>query len=164
MNSVRPVPVPRDLQRRDHASGGGESRRLGGLLPALRRLGGDPALAALNSAAVAVNGVQMLWAGYFPLPDPRHAGHTPFIVASTLLPVLLAAALWRHGGPGLKAYLVSTLVLLAAVTLLRSGLSGLTRYEYGGLLQRVSTLTIFPPIGVGAWVLARRLRRLRGAA
>src|SRR5690349_18559119 len=48
-----------------------------GFFRALRRLGGNPALAAVTSAAVAMSGVQHLWAGYFPLPDPRHAGHPP---------------------------------------------------------------------------------------
>ena len=164
MNSGPTCRRAHDLQRRNHVAGSREPGRLGGLLCALRRLGGNPALVTLTSAAVAVTSVQALWAGYFPLPDPRHGGHLHVIVAMVLLPVLLSAALWRHGGRGLKAYLVATLILLGAVTLLRSGLSGLTKYEYRGLLQRVSMLTVFPPIGVGAWVLVRRLRRLRGAA
>jgi len=42
---------------------------------------------------------------------------------------------------------------------LRNGLSGLHRYEYRGLLQRVLTLAIFPPVGVAAYALASRIRR-----
>jgi hypothetical protein len=52
---------------------------------------------------------------------------------------------------------VGTLVLLAAVLTVRSRLSGLDRYEYRGLLQRVFTLAIFPPIGVAAYALASRI-------
>ena len=135
-----------------------------GFFSALRRLGGNSALAALTAGAVAMSGVQTLWAGYFPMPDARHGGHPAFIVAMVLLPVLLAAALWRHGGPALKAYLVGTLLLLAAVFPLMTGLSGLDTHAYRGLLQRVFTLAIFPPIGVGAFVLAWRIRRLPAAA
>jgi len=129
-----------------------------GFFLALRRVRINSALAALTAAALAINGVQHIWAGYYPIPDPRHGGHLPFIVAMTLLPVLLTAALWRQVGTGLKGYLVGTLVLLASVLTLRSGLSGLERYEYRGLLQRVFTLAIFPPIGVAAYALASRIR------
>lgn len=133
-----------------------------GFLLALRRLRINTALAALTAVALAMNGVQSIWAGYYPIPDPRHAGHLPFVVAMTLLPVLLTATLWRQGGTLLRVYLVSTLVLLGGVLTLRSGLSGLDKYEYRGLLQRVFTLSIFPPIGVGAYVLATRIRRRPG--
>jgi hypothetical protein len=117
----------------------------------------NAALAALTAVALAINGVQHIWAGYYPIPDPRHGGHMPFIVAMTLLPVLLTAALWRQVGTGLKVYFVVTLVLLAALLTLRNVLSGLDRYEYRGLLQRVYTLAIFPPIGVAAYALASRI-------
>ncbi len=128
-----------------------------GFFLALRRMRINSALAALTAVALAITGVQHIWAGYYPIPDPRHGGHLPFIIAMSLLPVLLTAALWRQVGTGLKVYLVGTLVLLAAVLTVRSGLSGLERYEYRGLLQRVFTLAIFPPIGVAAYALASRV-------
>jgi hypothetical membrane protein len=128
-----------------------------GFFLALRRMRINAALAALTAVALAINGVQHIWAGYYPIPDPRHGGHMPFIVAMTLLPVLLTAALWRQVGTGLKVYFVVTLVLLAALLTLRNVLSGLDRYEYRGLLQRVYTLAIFPPIGVAAYALASRI-------
>src|SRR5262245_55266931 len=58
-----------------------------GFFGALRRLGGHPGLAALPAVVVAVNGVQTLWAGYYPMPDPRHGGHPVFVVAMLLVPV-----------------------------------------------------------------------------
>jgi hypothetical membrane protein len=130
-----------------------------GFVFALRRLRINPALAALTVVALAINGVQQIWAGYYPIPDPRHGGHLPFIIAMTLLPVLLTAALWGQVGTGLRIYFVGSLVLLVAVLTLRSGMSGLDRYEYRGLLQRIFTLTIFPPIGVAAFALASRIRQ-----
>jgi hypothetical membrane protein len=128
-----------------------------GFFLALRRVRINSALAVLTAVALAINGVQHIWAGYYPIPDPRHGGHLLFIVATTLLPVLLTAALWGQVCTGLRVYFVSTLVLLATVFTLRSGLSGLDRYEYRGLLQRVFTLAIFPPIGVAAYALASRM-------
>jgi hypothetical membrane protein len=128
-----------------------------GFFLALRRMRINSVLAALSAVALAINGVQHIWAGWYPIPDPRHGGHLPFTVAMTLVPILLTAALWRQVGTGLKVYLVGTLVLLAAVITLRSVLSGLDRYEYRGLLQRVFTLAIFPPIGVAAYALASRI-------
>src|SRR5260221_601672 len=69
-----------------------------GFLRATLRLGVNPTLSLLIFLALATNGIQMLWAGYFPLPDRRHAGHPPFIIATTLLPILLTAALWKGSG------------------------------------------------------------------
>jgi len=37
-----------------------------------------------------------------------------------------------------------------------SGMSGLDTHTYRGLFQRIFALTVFPPIGVAAYVLARR--------
>jgi hypothetical protein len=130
-----------------------------GFWRALRRLGASPALALPTSLAVAANGVQSLWAGLHPMPDPRHGGHPAFILAMILLPPLLTAALWRHSRSRvLQAYLLATLALLAVMIPLMSGATGLDTHTYRGLLQRVFTLTIFPPIGVAAYVLARRVR------
>jgi hypothetical membrane protein len=132
-----------------------------GFLLALRRLGVHPALAWLTAAAVAVNGVQTLWAGIFPMPDPRHGGHPVFVVGMLLLPVLLTAVVWRRTrSPALRVYFVATLVLLAAMVPVMSGASGLDTHAYRGLVQRVFTLAIFPPIGVAAFVLARRVGEL----
>ena len=133
-----------------------------GFFLGFRRLGVNRVLTLLASAAVAVNGVQTLWAGYFPLPDPRHGGHAPFKVAMILLPFLLAGALWRHASPPLKAYFVATLLLLAAMFPIMSGISGIDTHAYRGLQQRVYTLTVFPPIGVAAYALRKRIRALPG--
>jgi hypothetical membrane protein len=132
-----------------------------GFLRAFWRLGARRVLALLASIAVAINGFQCLWAGLHPLPDPRHGGHTVVVIAMVLLPILLTATMWRLSDSRLlKTYLIATLVLLAAMFPIMSGLTGIDRYAYRGLLQRVFTLTVFPPIGVAAYVLAKRMKAL----
>lgn len=129
-----------------------------GFLRAALRLGVNRTLSLLVFLAVATNGIQMLWAAYFPLPDPRHAGHPPFVIAATLLPVLLTAALWKGSGPILKTYFVATLILVAAMI-------GMNPTNVRGLTQRIYTLTVFPPIAVAAIALADRYRKyLAGVA
>ena len=132
-----------------------------GFLRALIRLGIPPLLRILTFLAVAMNGAQSLWAGAYPMPDPRHGGHPTFILAMLLLPPLLTASLWRLADRRLKTYFIATLLLLIAMVPLMSGMSGLDTHAYRGLLQRVFTLSIFPPIGISAYVLARRLKGLR---
>lgn len=136
-----------------------------GFLFAFRRLGVGPVRSLPASAAVALNGVQTMWAGYHPLPDPRHGGHPVFVVGMVLLPVLLAAALWgRRVSPLLKAYLLATLLLLAVIFPIMSGISGIDTHAHRGLQQRAFALTVFPPIGVAAFVLSRRVRAGGGPA
>jgi len=110
--------------------------------------------------AVAVAGLASLWAGYYPLPDPRHGGHPAFLIAFLLIPFLLAADLWKSGPAALKVYLAANLLLLVAMVPIVSGMTGWDTHTYRGILQRVFALTVFPPIGVAAYVLARRIRAL----
>ena len=72
---------------------GSPPRRLGRLRRRLRGLGVHPLLAWLTSLAVALGGCGSLWAGYYPLPDPRHGGYPAFLIALLSLPVLLAIVL-----------------------------------------------------------------------
>jgi hypothetical membrane protein len=124
-----------------------------GFFRAFGRLGIHPALAWPTSIALAIAGVAGFRAGYYPLPDPRHGGHPAFLVAMLLLPALLAAALWKRGHAALRAYFVANLLLLAIMVPIMSGMSGLDTHTYRGLFQRVFALTVFPPIGVAAYVL-----------
>jgi len=132
-----------------------------GFLLGLRRLGADRALAWPTALAIAMNGVQLVWAAYFPLPDPRHGGHTVFIAFATALPVLLAASMWRFVDGHARAYFIANLALLAAMVPVTTGMTGLDTHAYRGLVQRVFTLTTFPPIAVASFLLHRRLKELR---
>ena len=130
-----------------------------GFWRALRHLGTFPPLALATSLAVALNGVQTLWAGLHPMPDPRHGGHPAFIIGMILLPPLLTLALWRRSRSRLlRAYILATLALLAVMIPIMSGATRLDTHSYRGLFQRVFTLTVFPPISVAAYVLARRVK------
>jgi hypothetical membrane protein len=130
-----------------------------GFARATLRLRVNPTLALLIFLSIATNGIQMLWAGYFPLPDPRHAGQLPFRIAMFLLPILLTAVLWKGSGAILKGYLAATLILLAAMILITS----VETTHIRGLTQRLYTLTVFPVVAVSAIVFALRYRRLQVA-
>ena len=128
-----------------------------GFLQALRNRGTHPVIAWLTSAALVSCGLGSLWAGCFHLPDPRH---NPGLlgVGSFLLPALLAAAFWKSTEPrSLRLYLIVNVLVMAALVPVMSGIAGIDRASYGGLLQRIAALTLFPPIGVVAWFLRRDL-------
>jgi hypothetical protein len=42
-----------------------------------------------------------------------------------------------------------------------SGITNLDNRAYGGLFQRIFALTVFPPIAVCAYYLARRIQRMQ---
>jgi len=130
-----------------------------GFLVALLRIGTHPVLAWITASAVALAGVGTLWAGIFPMPDPKHSGHPVFLIGTLLVPVALTVVLWKRSRSWLlKGYFIATLLLLLAMVPIMSGASGLDTHAYRGLTQRVFALTIFPPIGVASFVLVRRLR------
>ena len=129
-----------------------------GLLRALRRLGAHPIVAWLTLLAVAGTGLSSLWAGIFPMPDPRHGGHPSLLIAMLAVPFVLNFALWRLGvSRAIKAYLVATIVLLLVMFPIMMRMVDLDMHTYGGLLQRIFALTVFVPIGVAAFELARRI-------
>jgi len=132
-----------------------------GFLRAFVRLGTHPLIAWPTSLAVAIGGLGSLWAGYYPMPHPSHGGHPAFLFALLSLPLFFALTLWRGGPVWLKAYLVANLLMLAALVPIISGMAGLDTHEYRGMLQRAFALTVFVPIGVASFVLARRIRALR---
>jgi hypothetical membrane protein len=129
-----------------------------GFLLALYRLGVNLLVTLLTSLALATNAFQCFWAGIHPMPDPRHGGHPPLIVAMVILPFLLTASTWRAThSRAVKVYFIATCLLLLAFVPIMSGISGLNTHDYRGLIQRIFTLTIFPPIAVAAHILSRVL-------
>jgi hypothetical membrane protein len=129
-----------------------------GLLRALRRLGAHPIVALVSLLVVAGTGLSSLWAGIFPLPDPRHGGHPSLLIAMLAVPFVLGFALWRLGvSKAIKAYLFATIVLLIVMLPIMMRMIDIDMHTYAGLLQRIFALTVFVPIGVAAFELARRL-------
>ena len=128
-----------------------------GIFRGLRVLGANAILAWLASFAVAVTGVGSLCGGVFPLPDPRHVGHPSLLFGMLLVPFAIGLGLWSVGiSRLLTCYYVATVGLLVVMVPIMSGMTGLDTHTYRGLFQRVFALTVFPPIAVGAYVLARR--------
>lgn len=58
----------------------------------------------------------------------------------------------------MKIYLIITNLLFVALIPVMSGIAGIDTRAYQGLLQRVAALIFFPPIGVGAYFLAKRIQ------
>ena len=129
-----------------------------GFLRALQQLKANQILAWLTAIAIALNGLGSLWAGFISLPDPRH-GSNPFAPGIFLMPALLALTLWkRNDARALKIYLVITNLLFVALIPVMSEIAGIDTRAYQGLLQRIVALVFFPPIGVGAYFLAKRIK------
>jgi hypothetical membrane protein len=133
-----------------------------GFFRAFQTLGVHRVLAWPITVAIIVGGIGSFWAGYYPLPDPRHAGHPSFIVALIALPILLAIVLWKGGHPALRAYFVANLVLLAVMFPILSGFTGLDTHTYRGLFQRIFALTVFLPVGIASIVLSERIKARPG--
>ena len=75
-----------------------------------------------------------------------------------LLPFVMATTFWTLGtSRSLKAYFAATIGLLLVMFPVMIGMTGLDTHHYQGLLQRIFALTVFPPVAVGAFVLARRI-------
>ena len=128
-----------------------------GFLLALQFLGTNPLLTWLTSIAVLLNGFGSLWAGFFPMPDPRHDSN-PFAVGIFLFPILLTFALWnRSNARSIKIYLIATNLLFIALIPIMSGVSGINTQGYEGLLQRIAVLVFFVPISVGSYFLIQCL-------
>jgi hypothetical membrane protein len=129
-----------------------------GFFMAFQRVGANRFLNWMTCLALVGSAISSLWAGYYPLPDPRHVGHPALLIAMISLPFLLTTTLWkvRDTWP-LKTYLVATIVLLVVMIPIMSGAIGLDTRSYGGLLQRIFAFTVFPPIAACAFFLARRM-------
>jgi len=131
-----------------------------GFLLALQHLGTNFVLTWLTSLAVLLNGLGSLWAGVFPMPDPRH-GSNPFTVGIFLFPILLTLALWkRSDARPIKTYLIITNLIFIALIPIMSGVAGIHTQGYQGLLQRIAALVFFVPISVGSYFLIQRIKKL----
>lgn len=124
-----------------------------GLAGGLRRLGVHTLLCTLIAASVITNAYVAFRAGWYPLPDPRHgsgaamAGVLPF-------PLVALLAVWTRAGQPMRWYLIATNLLIGAMIPVMAGTTGIDRASYEGLIQRIATIAIFPPVAVlGGWTL-----------
>src|SRR5689334_19384848 len=128
-----------------------------GFFHAVRRLGGNPLLAALTGISLFLFGIATFMGGKFPMPDDRHGGYG-LGLALQLSPLLLALALWRV--PRLRGFCLFLLAVFAVMTviiLVMFGVGGLVTRANVGLWQRANALAGFPWIGIAAWRLRKEL-------
>jgi hypothetical membrane protein len=130
-----------------------------GFARAFQRFSITPILAWPASLAVALTGLSSVWAGTFPLPNPKHA-ENPMAIGLFLMPFILAAALWKPSSLNLRIYLLANILAFGLLAAIMSGIIPVDQGAYGGLLQRILALIAFAPIGVGAAFL---LARVQGA-
>ena len=145
-----------------------------GFLVALQRLNVSSILAWITSLALVGCALASINAGIFPLPDPRHTDGflALFGVGTLLLPFLLPASLWRlRDAQPVKLYFIVNVIAILALIPFMTGLiqrisimagvdlPGFQNFlnNYQGLLQRIAALLVFPPIGISAYFLAKRV-------
>lgn len=126
-----------------------------GFLRGLSDTGSSRVIAWLMAVVIAVSALMDFWAGVFPMPNPRH-GQNPFQIAAIAAPVLIGAVVWRGSGAAVRVYFVVSVVAIVA---LLTNVFPIDRELYDGLFQRLLALAVFPPVGVGSYVLLRRLPR-----
>jgi hypothetical membrane protein len=123
-----------------------------GLIMAFQEIKTYPVLAWLTALAVFCVGLSSLWAGIFPMPDPRHA-ENPFAIGLFVMPFVTLATFWNQ--PKLRVYLMACVVLFVGLIPFMSGLIAIDRQALEGALQRFLALAAFAPIGLGAYQLLK---------
>jgi len=124
-----------------------------GFFRALQRLGARLMLTCLTSSVLVLFGLAGLLTGIFPWPDPRHGGKYLALVI-IFGPMFLTAALWkRREARLLNMYSIGTNILMIGTIAIMTGIGGLVTRANVGLMQRISALTVFPWIGIAAYVL-----------
>jgi hypothetical membrane protein len=121
----------------------------------LPRAGSARVWTVLTCLALVSAGAAGVWAGSFPLPDPRH---NPKLLGagSFVLPLLLAIALRKSESRPLRAYLIADTAAFLLLLPVMSGAAGIDIRPFYGVLQRVAAAVLYIPIGVVAAFLLRR--------
>ena len=138
-----------------------------GIVSTHHRSGGHIVIAALLMLAMALVAMSTAIVGLVPWPDQRHGGPDPFggpgwlASAFLLTPVLLAIAMWKRSDGMLRACLAGGVLLIAVLTVVRSGVTGV---EHGGphegLVQLLFAVAVYGQIGIcSMWLLDAVPRR-----
>jgi hypothetical membrane protein len=112
----------------------------------------QPILAWLTVIAVFCVGLSSLWAGIFPMPDPRHAAN-PFAIGLFVMPFVALATFWNQAK--IRPYLIASVALFVGLIPFMSGMIRIDRQALEGVLQRLLALAAFSPIGLSAYQLLK---------
>lgn len=131
-----------------------------GLALSLPRVGAGRPAAFLSALCLASAGLAALWAGFHPLPHPRH---DPGMlgVGMFLAPFVAVWAAWRMRGARIvRIVLLSNAAAFIAFGTIMSGATGVDLAEYGGLVQKLLAVASFAPGSVlaGAALLRGKTR------
>jgi D-alanyl-D-alanine carboxypeptidase len=142
-----------------------------GIFAAHRRSGGHVGMGVLVALAMMLVALSTAIVGLVPWPDQRHGGPDPFggpgwlASAFLLTPLLLAIAWWKRGDSLLRGCLAGGVLLTVALTVVRSGTTGIVRGgPYEGLVQLLFAVAAYGPIGIcSVWQLSAASGRSRRA-
>jgi len=119
-----------------------------------KQLTSRPVLSAIAGLFLAAFGVSTVFAGLFPLPDPRHSGYGIALLVF-LVPWILAWAIWRIPSSGIVriAYLMATPIIFLTGIWRQTGF---VSEDAIGLAQRIGAVVFFVWfIWTCFWVRAR---------
>jgi len=122
-----------------------------GFRHALRHLGAPEIPTRWTWCIIAMFGLAMWFAGFYPHPDWRHFG---FGLSFPLLggPAMLAAALWRRSeAKVLNRYLICTNIFMVTMVAIMFATG---RSQVAGLCQLLYSLTAITWMGVSAYMLS----------
>jgi glucans biosynthesis protein C len=110
----------------------------------------------LLALAIVGLGFGNIWAGVYPLPDPRHSAN-PFAPAFFVMPLLLCVSCWFAPGlRDLRAPLSLNFLAFCAYGVVMAGLTSVDLGANIGWLQRFGALTIMGAIGFVGYYRLRR--------
>jgi glucan biosynthesis protein C len=144
-----------------------------GVLFGVRALKGSILWALLAAVGIVAWGAAVIYAGLYPMPDPRHMGPVSW-QGLTLGLAAVPAALFlflglsgRSDMGGVKVLLILSFLAMIAFNLIFANVGGLdlVKPEQQGLWQRAFSLSMVPWIGIAplciAQAMSRRARRSR---
>ena len=113
------------------------------------------ALAWLIGLCVVATGVMSIKAGFFPMPDPRHASWGFLVYFTIITPLLLLLGLWKQrDANAARIYLAASIALILLLFPFMFGMVSVAWLEPGAL-QRLFAIATFVPVGVVGYFFKR---------
>lgn len=130
-----------------------------GLAGSLPRVGAGKLAACALALCVASAGVASLWAGWHPLPSPRHDPGA-LGIGMFVAPFAAVWVAWRMSAAGRLRWVLSlNAVAFIALAAIMFGVGRIDLSACGGLMQKLIAVTSFSPSAVIAAIAIRRSGR-----